>query len=51
MKTQVHFKQNVLAFGLKRKDVLPNSFTFYFKRKGVFFGVYPPYFSMVLTTS
>lgn len=52
MKTQVHFKQNVLAFGLKTQGrFTENSFTFDFKRKGVFFGVYPPYFSMVLTTS
>ena len=58
-KTPLRFNENASAFQTKRPCVwietqgrfTENSFTFYFKRKGVFFGVYPPYFSMVLTTS
>lgn len=40
MRTQVHFKQNVLAFGLKRKDVLLKTpLRFISSVKEFFFGV------------
>ena len=51
-KTPLRFNENASAFQTKRPCVwietqgrfTENSFTFYFKRKGVFFGVYPRIF-------
>ena len=42
MKTQVHFKQNVLAFGLKRKDVLPKTPLRFISSVKEFFSEYTP---------